>query len=191
MAIVVIRYETRTAARRALTFVVRIFVNHTIAIASRPESMDVTDSRHSTLRVGALSDGLALVFTLIEGLGLRQITARILHELALRIRAAEAVGLALDSRIHRAIRLHVLVVGKTPATHVAEFPSSCIGRGAKSNHERDRKHGGVNPRHRNLLERVGPAHEPPRLPPQRTPICSVPAADGHARPPWQRARIFG
>jgi hypothetical protein len=32
MAIVVIRYETKTAARRALTFVVRIFVNDTIAI---------------------------------------------------------------------------------------------------------------------------------------------------------------
>ena len=32
MAIVVIRYETKTTARRALTFIVRIFVNDTIAI---------------------------------------------------------------------------------------------------------------------------------------------------------------
>jgi hypothetical protein len=32
MAIVVIRYETKTAARRALTFIVRIFVNDTIAL---------------------------------------------------------------------------------------------------------------------------------------------------------------
>ncbi len=32
MAIVVIRYETKTPARRALTFIVRIFVNDTIAI---------------------------------------------------------------------------------------------------------------------------------------------------------------
>ena len=32
MAIVVIRYETKTAARRALTFIVRIFVDDTIAI---------------------------------------------------------------------------------------------------------------------------------------------------------------
>ena len=32
MAIVVIRYDTKTAARRALTFIVRIFVNDTIAI---------------------------------------------------------------------------------------------------------------------------------------------------------------
>ena len=32
MALVVIRYETKTAARRALTFIVRIFVNDTIAI---------------------------------------------------------------------------------------------------------------------------------------------------------------
>jgi hypothetical protein len=33
MAIVVIRYETKTAACRALTFIVRIFVNDTIAIS--------------------------------------------------------------------------------------------------------------------------------------------------------------
>ena len=32
MAVVVIRYETKTTARRALTFFVRIFVNDTIAI---------------------------------------------------------------------------------------------------------------------------------------------------------------
>ena len=32
MTIVVIRYETKTAARGALTFIVRIFVNDTIAI---------------------------------------------------------------------------------------------------------------------------------------------------------------
>ena len=32
MAIVVIRYETKTAARRALAFIVRIFVNDTIAV---------------------------------------------------------------------------------------------------------------------------------------------------------------
>jgi hypothetical protein len=107
----------------------------------------VTNSRHSILRVRALSDGLALVFTLIEGPGLRQITARILHELTLRVRAAEAVSLALDSRIHGAIRLYILVVGETPATHIAEFPSGSI-RGAKSNHECDRNQGGVNPRHR-------------------------------------------
>src|SRR5262245_22976591 len=121
---------------------------HPVQVVKPPDGHEVTDSRHSTLRVGALSDGLALVFTLIEGLGLRQITARIVHELALRIRAAEAVGLALNSRIHRAIRLHVLVVGETPATHIAEFPSGGIGRGAKSNHKRDRNRGGVNPRHR-------------------------------------------
>src|SRR5262245_4786491 len=95
------------------------------------------------------SDGLTLVFTLIEGLGLRQITARIFHELALGVRAAEAVGLALDGRIHGAIRLHVFVVGETPATHIAEFPIGGIGRGGKSDDECDRKHGrGVNPRHR-------------------------------------------
>ena len=38
---------------------------------------------------------LALMLTLIERLSLRQITGRVLHELALSVRAAEAVGLAL------------------------------------------------------------------------------------------------
>ena len=33
MAVVVIRYKTKATARRALTFIVRIFVNDTIAIA--------------------------------------------------------------------------------------------------------------------------------------------------------------
>ena len=32
MAVVVIRYEAKATARRALTFIVRIFVNDTIAI---------------------------------------------------------------------------------------------------------------------------------------------------------------
>ena len=86
------------------------------------------------------------MFTLIEGLGLRQITARILHELALSVRAAEAVGLAFDRRIDGAIRLHVLVIGEAPGTHIAELPSGGKGRGGKSKHERDRKCGrGVNP----------------------------------------------
>ena len=67
------------------------------------------------------SPSLALVLTLIEGLGLHQIAARILHELALGVRAAEAVGIALDRRIDGAIRLHVLVIGETPGTHVAEL----------------------------------------------------------------------
>src|SRR5262245_12088430 len=90
---------------------------------------------------------LALVFALIEGLGLLQIAARILHEFALSVGAAEAVGLALDSRIHGAIRLHVLVVDETPATHIAEFPIRGIGRGGKSNDERIKRRAGVDPRH--------------------------------------------
>ena len=73
------------------------------------------------------SPGLALMLTLIERLGLREITARILHELALGVRAAEAVGVALDRRIDGAIRLHVLVVGETPGTHVSELAGRRIG----------------------------------------------------------------
>ena len=81
------------------------------------------------------SPSLALMLTLIEGLGLRQIAARILHELALGVRAAEAVGLALDRRIYGAIRLHVLVIGETPGTHVAELAGHRIGRTGKADDE--------------------------------------------------------
>jgi hypothetical protein len=84
-------------------------------------------------------DGLALVFTLIERLGLRQITPRILQELALGVRAAEAIRFALDRRIDGAIRLHVLVIGETPAAHIAELPSGGIGGAGKSKQERDCK----------------------------------------------------
>jgi Fusaric acid resistance protein-like len=72
------------------------------------------------------SPGLALVLTLIEGLGLRQIAARILHELAPGVRAAEAVGFALDRRVDGAIRLHILVIGETPGTHVAELAPTLV-----------------------------------------------------------------
>ena len=75
------------------------------------------------------------MLTLIERLSLRQITGRVLHELALSVRAAEAVGLALDRRIDGAIRLHVLVIGETPGTHVAELAGHRIGRTGKADDE--------------------------------------------------------
>jgi hypothetical protein len=86
-----------------------------------------------------IDDGLALMFTLIEGLGLRQITARVLHELALGVRAAEAVGLALKRRIDRSIRLHVLVIGETPGTHVAQLAVYAISRTGKAD-DKDASH---------------------------------------------------
>jgi hypothetical protein len=72
------------------------------------------------------------MLTLIEGLGLGQITARVLHELALSVRAAETVGLALNRPIDGTIRLHILVIGETPGTHVAELAVCGIGRTGKA-----------------------------------------------------------
>ena len=43
MIVVVIRYKTKATGRRALTFIVRIFVNDTIAIAVRTSFMCVED----------------------------------------------------------------------------------------------------------------------------------------------------
>ena len=91
--------------------------------------------RRQSQKRKSFDDGLALVFTLIEGLGLRQIDARILHELTLSVRAAEAVGLALDRRVYGAIRLYVFVIGETPGTHVAELTGHRIGRTGKADDE--------------------------------------------------------
>src|SRR5512132_2701506 len=47
----------------------------------------------------------------------------------------ESPGLALDRRIDGAIRLHVLVIGETPGTHVAELAGHRIGRTGKADDE--------------------------------------------------------
>src|SRR6185437_5710454 len=65
---------------------------------------------------------------LIEGLGLSQIGIGTLHELALGVLAAEAVGLALEARTNGAIRLHVLVIGKAPTAHIVELTGCREGR---------------------------------------------------------------
>jgi hypothetical protein len=75
------------------------------------------------------------MLTLIKRLGLRQIVARVLHELALGVRAAEAVGLALERRVDGTIRLHVLVIGETPGTHVPELAVHGAGRTGKADDE--------------------------------------------------------
>ena len=78
------------------------------------------------------------MFALIEGLGLRQITTRILHELALCVRAAEAVRLAFDRRIDGTIRLHILVIGEAPGTHIAELAVYSIRRTGEADDEHTR-----------------------------------------------------
>ena len=57
MAIVVIRYETKTAARRALTFIVRIFVNDTIAITVWTRSYFHACSCLPLVRTGRVMQG--------------------------------------------------------------------------------------------------------------------------------------
>ena len=57
---------------------------------------------------------LALRFALIEGLSFGQVLIGTLHEVGLGRLATKAVGMALERRIDRAIRLYVLMVGKAP-----------------------------------------------------------------------------
>jgi len=71
---------------------------------------------------------LARMFALIEGQSSVQISSRVLHEIGLGLLAAKAVGLALERRIDRAIRLYVFVVGKAPGTLVVELASCGISR---------------------------------------------------------------
>jgi hypothetical protein len=91
---------------------------------------------------------LALVFALIEGLGLSQIGVRALHEIVLGLLTAEAVGLALYRRIDGAIRLYVFLIGEAPGTHIGKLACHGIGCGGKSKYECDRECGrGVTFRH--------------------------------------------
>src|SRR5262249_19130064 len=53
--------------------------------------------------------------------GLGEIGVGILHEVRLDLLVAEAIGLALNGCIDRAISLHVFAVGKAPATLVIEL----------------------------------------------------------------------
>jgi hypothetical protein len=62
MIVVVIRYKTKATARRALTFIVRIFVNDSIAIAVRTSFMCVVPA---SFPVGLLLYKFALAFPLI------------------------------------------------------------------------------------------------------------------------------
>jgi hypothetical protein len=133
---VVITYKTKATACRALTFIVRVFVNDSIAVAVWT-SFDTI--RHSILEAQCSEKrspgrvrrrgNLAPMFALIEGQSFVQISSRVLHEVGLGLLAAKAVGLALERRIDRAIRLYVFVVGKAPGTLVVELASCGISRG--------------------------------------------------------------
>jgi hypothetical protein len=82
-------------------------------------------STHSDASTVISPRTLTLVFTLIKGIGLREISAGVLHELSLGILAAKAIPLALYGRIDGAIRVYVFVIGETPRTEIVEL----AGRG--------------------------------------------------------------
>jgi hypothetical protein len=81
------------------------------------------DQLIATLSVPA-PRGLAFMFASIEGLSLGEIATRVLHEVGLGLLAAKAVSPASERRIDGAIRLYVLMIGKTPGTHIAELGQS-------------------------------------------------------------------
>jgi len=60
---------------------------------------------------------LAVLFA-VDLLRLGEIGVGVLHEFRLGLIVAEAVGLALDGGIDRAIGLHLFAVGKAPAAHI-------------------------------------------------------------------------
>src|SRR6187401_1517088 len=70
-------------------------------------------------RVASLS--LARMLALVIGLRLREIAFRVLHKGGLSFLIAEAVSLALDGRIDRAIRGRVFAHGETLGAHVIEL----------------------------------------------------------------------
>src|SRR5262249_28539361 len=74
------------------------------------------------------SPSLARMLALVIGLRLREIAFRVLHEVRLSLLIAEAVSLALDRRIDRAIRGGVFAHGETFGAHVIKLTfRSCDG----------------------------------------------------------------
>src|SRR6188768_3512645 len=151
----------------------------------RPTMSDIPNLNNGTL---------SFVLALVEGLGLGKIGVGILHELRLGLGVAEAVGLALDRRIDGAIRLHVLMIGKAPATHIVELASGRESRRAKAERkccgERRRHipvHGcislGFPPIPRAAEKRVGAAA---RSPSPRLPSGRAWRSSRSAPAPWRR-----
>src|SRR4029078_2896428 len=91
--------------------------------AGRPTTSDIPNFN---------SGALSFVLALVEGLGLGKIGVGILHEFLLGLGVAEELGLDVDHRIDGAIRLHVLMIGKAPATHIVKLASGRESRRGKA-----------------------------------------------------------
>src|SRR6478752_7994160 len=89
------------------------------------------------------SRGLALLFA-VEMRRLGEIGVGVLHELGLGLRVTEAIGLALDGCIDRAIGQHLFAVGKAPAALIVELT------GERRRGEAERKRAGERRRHDSL-----------------------------------------
>src|SRR6478609_8203420 len=76
---------------------------------------------------------------------LGEIGVGVLHELGLGLRVTEAIGLALDGCIDRAIGQHLFAVGKAPAALIVELT------GERRRGEAERKRTGER-RHHNSLD---------------------------------------
>jgi len=61
---------------------------------------------------------------------LRHVALGVLHKLGLGVLTAEAISLAVDNGVDRAVRLNVFVEGQTLRTHIVELSGSCEGRRA-------------------------------------------------------------
>jgi hypothetical protein len=79
-----------------------------------------------------------LAILLYVGLGHGQVRVWAFHEEAPGLLIGEAVGLAIDYRINRAISLYFFMIGETHGAHVAELAGGGIGHGGKPKYECDR-----------------------------------------------------
>ena len=76
------------------------------------------------------SSGLPRMFLRVVGLCLDEIARRVCHELGQSRLTAEAVGLTLNLRINRAVRLYVLAACEAHRAHVVVLAGdgkSCSG----------------------------------------------------------------
>src|SRR6476469_8831615 len=68
-------------------------------------------------------------------LSLRHVALGVLHKHRLGFLIAEAIGLAVDHGVDRAIRLYVLVKGQTFRAHVVELTGCRHGRCRQTKHQ--------------------------------------------------------
>jgi hypothetical protein len=75
---------------------------------------------------------LSRMLLCVESLRLREIARGVFHEVAHGLLTAEAIGLALNLRVDRAVRIYVFAQREAFCTHVVELAGQGQSRGGQT-----------------------------------------------------------